>query len=431
MRRLAFTATTLLLGLALVEGVALVAIKVATDGYQASREHQREIRDSEFSAQPQASRVSRVGADVVHPFLGYVTDPAINERERRRENGRLEVDDQGFFRRGPEPPPVPDAYRVGVFGGSVAFVLSFDARDELESALVRAPDGSQRQVVVESHALGGYKQPQQLMALAWALSLGDRFDVVINLDGFNDIALAVADNHTRGIYPFYPARWSHRIGAHDDPEVVRRIGELRFARSQRVSLAQLFDRPLLRFSPTLLMIWNTLDQRLERRTHELEVAVREVLSTERSFQRFGPEREFDDEQVLLAELAAFWGRSSRQMAALARAHGARYYHFLQPNQYLAGSKPLSAVELKRAFLHESPYIPLVTQGYPLLRSEGQLLADDGIRFHDLSMMFAGDTRDLYVDTCCHLNTEANVEIVRAMAAIMIADEAGGLTRIGE
>ncbi|MGV2341075.1 MAG UNVERIFIED_CONTAM: hypothetical protein LVR18_46165 [Planctomycetaceae bacterium] len=43
-------------------------------------------------------------------------------------------------------------------------------------------------------ALPGYKQPQQLMALNYVLSLGGEFDAVLNIDGFNDGALSILEN---------------------------------------------------------------------------------------------------------------------------------------------------------------------------------------------------------------------------------------------
>jgi len=50
----------------------------------------------------------------------------------------------------------------------------------------------------------GYKQPQQLLALAYFLSLGAEYDLIINLDGYNDIVLPVTDNYNLGSTPFSP-----------------------------------------------------------------------------------------------------------------------------------------------------------------------------------------------------------------------------------
>lgn len=423
MRRLIFVALSIVLAVGVAELLAGVLVVGPSGGRLELSTRRAEVAGDSTLAGPSRLRVPRIGNEVVHPFLGYVTDPAINELPERRENGELEVDEQGFFSGWGAPQPVADdALRVGVFGGSVAFVMAFAARAELVDGLGDEQAEPARPVAVRVGALGGYKQPQQLMALAWMLAGGERFDIVINLDGFNDIALAVNDNVVADINPFYPARWSARLGTYDDPEVVRRIGDLRFTREQRQAWAQRFAHSGVRWSRTLLAIWATIDSRLARRVAEGEQAVRQVVRKERSFQRFGPEVDFASDAEMYRELAAFWGRSSRAMATLAAGHGARYYHFLQPNQYLPGSKPLTAKELAVAFQDDSPYRKLVTEGYPHLREEGARLAAEGIRFHDLSMLFDNDQRDLYVDACCHLDTPGSQMLAEAIVAVIREDQ---------
>ena len=44
----------------------------------------------------------------------------------------------------------------------------------------------------------GYKQPQQLLVLAYFLSIGQPFDLVVNIDGFNEVALSSL-NDQRGL----------------------------------------------------------------------------------------------------------------------------------------------------------------------------------------------------------------------------------------
>ena len=46
--------------------------------------------------------------------------------------------------------------------------------------------------------------------------------------------------------------------------------------------------------------------------------------------------------------ARVWYRDSLLLAGLAELGRADYYHFLQPNQYAPGSKPLSPEERKSA-----------------------------------------------------------------------------------
>ena len=41
-------------------------------------------------------------------------------------------------------------------------------------------------------ALFGYKQPQQLTTLAYLMSIGGQFDLVLNIDGFNEVAASTS-----------------------------------------------------------------------------------------------------------------------------------------------------------------------------------------------------------------------------------------------
>jgi hypothetical protein len=54
----------------------------------------------------------------------------------------------------------------------------------------------------------GWKQPQQPLALSYFLSLGAKYDVVMNLDGFNELALPFLNNLRAGVYPFFPRLWN-------------------------------------------------------------------------------------------------------------------------------------------------------------------------------------------------------------------------------
>lgn len=97
------------------------------------------------------------------------------------------------------------------------------------------------------------------------------------------------------------------------------------------------------------------------------------------------------------------------MAELSRASGIAYFHFLQPNQYVPGSKPISAEEAQKAISGEEDYKfrTAVELGYPLLAAAGERLAADGLEFIDLRFMFRDHPEPLYVDTCCHLGLDGN------------------------
>lgn len=74
---------------------------------------------------------------------------------------------------------------VGLFGGSFSKLCYFS----LKSVLDRHSATLGKNFIVINFATDGYKQPQQLMILNYLLALGAEFDVVINLDGFNEVSL--------------------------------------------------------------------------------------------------------------------------------------------------------------------------------------------------------------------------------------------------
>jgi hypothetical protein len=110
---------------------------------------------------------------------------------------------------------------------------------------------------------------------------------------------------------------------------------------------------------------------------------------------------------MLIYLADLWRRSSRAIHDLAAGAGVRYYHFLQPNQYVPASKPMGADETRDAVRPGAPYRRIVEAAYPLLRESGKTLAGGGVHFHDLTTIYAAHPEPLYVDACCHVNTRGN------------------------
>jgi hypothetical protein len=129
--------------------------------------------------------------------------------------------------------------------------------------------------------------------------------------------------------------------------------------------------------------------------------------------------EFASKDALYDHLATIWENSSTQLDRLCSANAIRYFHFLQPNQYVAGSKTMSEEERAVSFVADHPYRNGVERGYPLLIGRGRALAARGVRFHDLTMAFADVPGPIYIDVCCHYN-KAGYQILadRVAAAIV-------------
>lgn len=381
--------------------------------------------------------------EMVHPFLGFVLNPDLN-LVPNRISPALAINNHGFYRF-PEalgdaprllgaPPQVveEDRFRVGVFGGSVAFVFSFAGADALARELAAAGvvEDAER-VEVVSYALGGYKQPQQLLTLVWVLSLGERLDAVVNLDGFNEVSLSLLENAHRGVYPHYPRAWRERVVGVPDLRYRGMQGEVVFLRDLRAGVARWFGEggsPVGRLlAATVIgnLAWRSLDRRTATAVAKAEADLgRYKTPRRRPAVARGPDFDRDDDGKVVESSVLLWTRASRQMRDLCAARGISYHHFLQPNQYVPGSKPLSAEELRSGYSEGSVFRPVVETAYPRLSAAGEALAAEGVPFHDLTGVFRQVEETVYVDDCCHLNPRGNDILAGAVARAMAADRAG-------
>lgn len=329
---------------------------------------------------------------VLHPYFGFVVNP-----------DTAGINTYGFFADSPLVAAAPDTFTVALFGGSLTDQVFYMAHDALVAALQAQPALAGREVRVVSTALGGYKQPQQLNVLAHFLARGSAYDAVVNLDGFNEID-APLENLAAGVNPYFPFNWSLHARRGLDPEATTTLGRIDLVRRRRAALRAAFGSAPWHTSAFALTFWDVLDRHLEaaQRAH-VAVLAAQLGDSGRSSRVRGPAEDVADESALLVTLADYWARASRQMQALCDAHGVTYVHFLQPNQYVPDSKPFSAEELAHAVLDDAPIRDRVTAAYPLLVARGAALAAAGVRFEDLTMMFAAEQRSIYSDTCCHVN----------------------------
>ena len=304
-----------------------------------------------------------------------------------------------------------DTVIVAILGGSVAGGFAGPGVPELERRLQELPRFAGRRFVFVPLALAGYKQPQQLMALSWLLSLGGEFDLVINLDGFNEVALHPVENARTGTFAGFPRQWHYQLA--ELPQ--RPLDELAYQRVQRTRLAEQHSLPLMRHSVLGNFVWRLRDSQAAAEVHQAQAALAELGAAQSSFAQTGPQHAYADEAEMMRHLALIWREASLQLHRLSRANGSEYYHFLQPNQYVPGSKPLSPRELRVAFDPEHPYRRGVEAGYPLLVEAGAELAGQGVAFFDLSRLFENVEESVYSDDCCHFKRLGYQLIAEAMA----------------
>ncbi len=359
--------------------------------------------------------------EVLHPYLGFVLNPEADSPELRQKHGHP-ISSFGFIDDG--PPLVrrsPDQVVVGIIDASFAYW--FSAREgaaRLEERLGRDPRFAGKHIRFVRLALGGYKQPQQHMTYSYLLSLGLELDFLIALDGVNEISLPAASNLPSGVDATFPRSWNARV-ATARTSTIRLLARVTELQEWRVAIARWFSRAPLRWSATATVGWKALDRELSHRITDAQWAFGAARARPDDFEATGPRYAFHDEASLFPELARIWSRSSLQMDRLSRANGIVFFQFLQPNQYVPGSKPMDEDERKRAIHDDQPLKHSIETGYPSLVAAGKELAASGVRFRDLSRIFADVREPLYIDDCCHVGAHGNEILADAIADAILAD----------
>jgi len=334
--------------------------------------------------------------EVLHPYLGFLP--------RSHLEGRL-----GLAKPTPAggPTGARDEIVIAVIGGSTAHQFANVGLPHLIERLRELPAFAGRTFAVLNAAAGGYKQPQQLMTVAYLVALGQRVDILVNLDGFNDVVLHVNEDAAARVFPAYPRRWHQRVERALSRDEFRTMVRRLEIEDRRRSYARTFSRFPLRTLNTTNVVYLVLNARLET---QLAEADRALLAAERRTRAplvaTGPPIEFASTGELFTFLVDLWRRSSYAIHELAAGSGTRYYHFLQPNQYVPAAKPIGREEMRVAMTNPA-YRQTVETAYPLLREAGRALTAKGVRFHDLTRIFTAHPEPLYVDTCCHVNDRGN------------------------
>jgi len=346
--------------------------------------------------------------EIIHPYLGFVYDPAANSPGFSSLHDGIGVNGFGLLDLGsPIRSPTPDETIVGITGGSLAFWFSTKGIQALERELRSSPRLRNRKLTFVRLALGGYKEPQQLVLLSYLLSQGAHFDVLINIDGFNEVALPPEENLRAGVNPVYPRAWPLFVAGLDLGERTILVASILTRNDRRSWWAAWMDRTPFGLSFAGNAVWKMMD---DMAAGEVAAAAARISTLELGKQAYyitGPPTHYKDAAEIVAAVIPIWRDSSIQLDRLCRGNGIYYFHFLQPNQYDPGSKPIGADEARIALHKDHPYAPGVVLGYPLLRLAGLELKKAGVTFTDLSRVFVDHPEPLYHDDCCHLNIRGN------------------------
>ncbi len=352
--------------------------------------------------------------NVLHPYLGYVMD-------RQTLSG---VNRFGFFYDEPVFKRKENQVIIGICGGSVADGFYRKGTEKLEQKLIHLPYFKNKNIKFINIANGGYKQPQQLIALNYFLILGAKFDFVINIDGYNEV-MSSYSNSRKHIPVYFPKSWNlyARRSMDLDDDIISYISSIKEIKKKGRYWNKFFSSTLISKSNIFGVTGAIIERKLLRDLHGQTVKLDKRLSeSRRNFQVVGPDDQYENNKEIHQKNIEIWRECSIQMSKLCNANNIQYYHFIQPNQYFEDSKPLNEEEQKIAFDQDGTQKDIVNYAYALLVKEGKQLEHSGVNFGDLTMIFSKENRTLYTDTCCHFNRLGNEIMADAIADFIIQKE---------
>lgn len=369
----------------------------------------------------------RLGESIIerlHPFFGYVQKP---EQIPHLKKFDIRYNDYGFISAYEYPLIKQDEnqFIVGVFGGSVASRYSVNEikNNILEQALQQLPDLKNKEVIILSFATGGYKQPQQLLILNYMLALGQNFDLVINIDGFNEVALSNLNNKTQlawmmpsGNHVFSLASLATNSLSTETLENLLNIKKIKPQLTEAINLREQCDLATCYtlYSIYYQFILNDYQKAIAVFEEEQKKQIPSLFSKQSPFY-FYPQESTLSHPELYNSVAKNWGKTSFLMSQILAKRNIPYFHFIQPNQYYPTQRQFSEAEKRIAFTDASPYAEAIQEGYPYLLNQVDDLRSRGVNIFNSVAILDNIDDVVYLDNCCHYNEEGETVLSNYIA----------------
>jgi hypothetical protein len=347
-----------------------------------------------------------------HPFFGFIQKPGSDFRPGFKVNNYGFISPYDY----PFKKTKPNQFIIGVFGGSVASGYAvFEVQNKiLPKYLKQLPGLKDREFIILSFATGGYKQPQQLLILNYFLALGQEIDMVVNIDGFNEVALANLNNKNKidlampSVQHILPLTnfANHSLSIKAMKATVRiqenktRINE-GLESLQHCTLAAC-DALTSVYIQNLVNNYRTDVMKFEKERGKQQK------DDGGSVIYINPNNSVLTDSVAFDRMAWNWAKSSIFMNKVLSASKVPYFHVLQPNQYYQTKRVFGAAEKQIAFNQDTPYAKAVELGYPALFKKFPNLRKNNIDILNGVSIFDKTKEAVYVDSCCHYNQAGEV-----------------------
>ena len=409
-RILALQGLLLLIGLPLGEGLGRIVLWARGHPWSATQARELILRaraeNQAFNARAatdwfQTAKDEPARQPHLHPY--YAWETGVRDAQ---------IDAELKYRTLAQGQPV---YNLLILGGSVGEMFTIEELgwEPLKEVLEADPRFQGKALRLMPFARGGGKEPQQIMRLCFLISIGLAPDGVIELDGFNEVALG-NKNATVGVHPLFPSapHWAYyaSTGVSDK----KGLDMLLDLRATQIAVDSACDRALA-WHLDQSAILGTLALRRLRALKSEFAAQQEACTrylTDLSHDVVSGPSFKGGAQEAVAESVRCWLQTSLTMQDICRARSIHYLHVLQPTLYDTGSKPLTEKEIGGALI-DPTWKEGVQRGYPLLRQAGKWLTEHGVNFFDATQVFANVHEDIYYDFC-HFAKDGNRILAQAV-----------------
>ncbi len=347
----------------------------------------------------------------LHPFFGYVLKQGAFPNEKLK----LKVNKQGFYSLYEYPfiKINKNQFIVGIFGGSVAnnFAVDEYVTQRLSKKLKSYPEFANKEIVILNFGNGGYKQPQQLLILNYFLALGQDLDLVINIDGFNEVALSNLNNKAQldigmpSVQHIQPL--TSLANNNLSPEAMSSIVQISENKKQlKAGIDKLQTCQLALCHAVTSLQVKQLVNNYQQAVVKYDTQVKQSNpDTANSGIVYLPKADYVlPDRAAFDKIASMWYESSIGMNQILSSRKIKYFHFIQPNQYYQTKRTFTAKENEIAIDKNSPYIEGVTKGYPVLLSKVNDLQKAGVNVFNAVNILDNTKETVYKDACCHYNS---------------------------
>jgi hypothetical protein len=377
--------------------VLVVLIEVGTVGFYFFKKREffytrskESVADTRAHLEPpsQASG-NEVGSSYqLHPYFGFIGKEAYGNLPYKRANNNQVI--------------------IGIFGGSVAvyyYVYELEHRVLLQ-ALQRLPQFKNREIVILRFCHEAYKQPQQLLVLNYFLSIGQEFDMVINIDGFNELHLANINNRDRIDFSM-PVDFllmplvdlADKDLSSDQLDLALEVMQIKHR--LRDSLDKM---TVCKLAACYASRWAQAKYLLARyQTQSVAFNAIRNPGLKNSLVHVNKiDKPLGDSEVL-DKAVDEWANASRTMYDILAANKVEYFEFIQPNQYYPTNRQFGEEERKIAIIDDPVIKHSIAEGYSKLLARVPSLKDHGVRVLSGVGIFDEARGIVYTDNCCHYN----------------------------